>query len=118
MNHIETMKQALDALEGCAGRDEVYNAIQSLRAAIAQGESEPVGYFIQGGPQWYQAAPEYKDDSDVLPLYTAPQVADYVPLSDEQIDECMDEAYRTVKHGRDLERHFARAIERAVRGVK
>ena len=51
-------------------------------------------------------------------LYAAPQVADYVPLTDEQIDECMAEAYRTVKHGRDLERHFARAIERAVRGVK
>ena len=145
MNHIETMKQALDALE-CAYSDDMpylektLASIEALRAAIAQGdeaayfrkdgsnfltpkiaqgESEPVGYFIQGGTQWYQAANEYKDDADVQPLYTALPVADYVPLSDGQIYTAYIEASNQTLRPQDerIAIAFACAIERAVRGA-
>lgn len=48
------------------------------------------------------------------PLYTRPK--SMMPLTDEQIEECMKQAYATVQ-GRNLEHAFARAIE-AAHGIK
>ena len=85
----------------------------------AQPESEPVAWmdkqqgafsFMGGGkygPTW-------------IPLYAAPQVDDYVPLSDGQIYTAYIEASNQTLRPQDerIAIAFARAIERAVRGAK
>ena len=95
-------------------------AIEALRAAIAQGESETYGWMRSGGGWVYSgefAEQDAKTDAKkcggtckAFPVYTAPQVAGYVPLSDEDIDG-IGSTYEP--HSR---RKFARLVERAVRG--
>ena len=115
----QLLQQALDALlEFCDESD----VIDALRAAIAQPESEPAGYFINCGEPlgWCEVADEHKFDSDVSPLYKAPpQPAAYVPLSEEDIDRIyqtiQDEGMRMA--GKPSTRFAKAVIERAVRGT-
>ena len=137
MNHITVMKQALDALEDC--RDVMYqvahgnmacsdaegvgsalpDVMKALRAAIAHGESEPVAWMADSGTC---VKPDERMNETYyhIPLYAAPQVADYVPLSDGEIYTAYIEATNQTLRPQDerLALAFARAIERAVRGGK
>ncbi len=91
MNHIEAMKQALEALEvasscvdgyyvpkGKTMLPEVENAITALRTAIEQAEKqEPVAWMKEGGFRsqvtfdWRIA----KREGLTIPLYSRPQLA-------------------------------------------
>lgn len=109
------LQEARDVLLTCdAGKfDKGAEVIDALEAAIAQGESDPVGEVIKG----VGTMRSIKWANGMLPLggklYTSPQVAsDYVPLSDEDIDG-IGSTYEP--HSR---RKFARLVERAVRGDK
>lgn len=92
--------------------DDDYEHMREVDIHKLQAQGEPIGYLLRG--TWDFVPGQEPPDDDCDPVYMAP--VNYVPLSDEVIDKCMAEAYQTMKKGRDLERHFARAIERAVRG--
>ena len=81
---------------------------------------EPIAYFnpqVKGGFYWAKptkiTAP-ITVSIEPMPLYTTPPQRK--PLTDEQIQKCMKQAYATVQ-GRQLEHAFARAIE-AAHGIK
>lgn len=132
MNHIDVMKQALDALRNLLAdvelaqrgsmhavaletyMPEASEAIEALRAAIAQPESEPVS--ISG----YRLVP----GSMVLCSFAAP--VGYVPLSDDQVRDLAKDCgldwqrgYMPLFDGDLTNRYavFAEAIERSVRGA-
>ena len=104
--------------DGNVSDNNDYNCfpIPLYAAPQVQPDSEPVAWmdkqqgafsFMGGGkygPTW-------------TPLYAAPQVAsDYVPLSDEQVIHLLPNNIPSMYDGELLK--FARAIERAARGVK
>lgn len=134
--HIETMKQALDALEAASyakltdgtylDKDcKITFAITALRAALAQPD-EPVAWsyelatYIDGdlrGRGWECRLSRYAPSVPIgmvrklTPLYLHP--APYVPLTDKQIHE-LDPCPHGMFDKQRLD--FARAIEQAVRG--
>ena len=151
------LQQALDALECAYSDDMPYlektlASIEALRAAIAQPESEPVRWeyrWTNPGDRtdqpesmfdWKAVYPmedrvidleadRYKGKPcyEVRALYAAPQVADYVPLTDGDIQRIVvaacNEQYGVegnIKYT-DADAKFYgiafRAIERAVRGA-
>ena len=86
---IEAMKQALEALENpwSAGPEGVADAIDALRAAIAEAEKqEPVAwmvYTLDGQSVCVTDNPaDFTDKHRALPLYTAPR--QWVGLTDEE----------------------------------
>ena len=110
--------------------DKGAEVIDALEAAIAQDDGEPVAWMDNDGnvsdnndyncfPIPLYAAPQVQPESDLTIAYMAgvasnkaKPVADYVPLSDEDIDG-IGSTYEP--HSR---RKFARLVERAVRGMK
>ena len=99
--------------------DPSVNGGYTLCAAIAQGESEPVAWMDkQQGAFSFMGSGKY--GPTWIPLYAAPQVADYVPLSDGQIYTAYIEASNQTLRPQDerIAIEFARAVERAVRGAK
>lgn len=96
---IETMKQALEALEEIhAGNmtpmaEEAWNkAITSLRQAIAEAEKqEPYGYLKLSNGKFYVevvGVPDLDCNPDYLPLHTHPQPKrEWVGLTHSDIDQ-------------------------------
>ena len=129
MNHIEAMKQALEALELCNGAETadgivVYTdkEITSLRQAIAEAEKqEPVAWRFKTGtfwnrePHWrYVLSLEGTEGLQGLePLYTHPQPK-REPLTDEQIEKAITDKYGGVLISN---MDICRAIE-AAHGIK
>ena len=58
------LENALSLIEQQAAR------IAELEARIAA--AEPAGYFLHIASSWAQVSKEFKNDSDVVPLYAAP----------------------------------------------
>ena len=133
MNHIEAMKQALDALENVRQYDSenlygLDDEITALRQSIEQAEKqEPVAWSVldkRTGKHWYTHESKYTaqyyanlyshNDADgpsmvVKPLYTAPPQREWQGLTDEDIESAF-----AVKQGSTMEEHLlgcARAIE-------
>ena len=74
-------------------------------------QPEPVAkvcHDLEGHIGWNPALEELPDEG--TPLYTRPPAREWVGLTDEEIEQCMKQAYATVQ-GRNLEQAFARAIE-------
>ena len=112
MTDKEVMQMALDALESALSDDKPYissskEAIEALRAALAQPEPEPVAWADafdigrEGHDFWVS---RQKPARDGVPLYTIPK-REWVKLTDKEID-----AYSPT----DIVKHrvaFARVIE-------
>ena len=104
MTDRELMQQALDALELVTDLtnhdDEVYAAIEALRARLAQPEPEPVAWM---------------HDSHVgfnVPLYTAPPQREWQTLTENEIKHLWYEACQTnLELTSQLIVHLARNIE-------
>ena len=129
MSNKQLLQQALDALKsasplgGTSSSDDVADAahkkhcdaLKALRTAIAQDDSEPVAYSSGNTLHWHKG----KGLTDAQ-LYAAPQVAnDYVPLSDEQIDDITKKTWPCVSDV-VMPAYLAayRGYARAVRGEK
>ena len=96
---------ALDALEDEASGWELApkktrDAIEALRAALAQGEQEPHGYlwFTRHMEQRFthRIPKEYERIGDVKPVYTAPPKREWQGLTDEEVslmafNECAED---------------------------
>ena len=123
MTDREVMQMALDALEKHVHE---YEAIQTLRTALAQPEPEPVAWWhdmgdvvdlnISGhGTPLYTAPP--KKDEPVIDKSMAKRIAtqlgwepkkEWVGLTDEEISDTQQQFYKLITfHDKD----FARAIE-------
>ena len=103
-------EQALEALEGDYRHAVRDDAIDALRAALAQPEPEPVAWmqtenFIDSAGLWDERK-TFNFEGDGTPLYTAPPQRN--PLTEEEIAALSEQhifASRLTK--------FVRAIERA-----
>ena len=98
----ELMQMALDALELVTDLtnhdDEVYAAIEALRARLAQPEPEPWGYishkswkmpvFVEADD--LQAANLPFNNPDYTPVYKAPPQREWQGLTDEEIENCFE----------------------------
>ena len=99
MNHIETLKQALEALEMARrfvysdNRPQCDEAITTLRIAIEQAEKqEPVAWRWVNGKGWLTYGEMPHDRFESTPLYTTPPAA---PVQDVSlIDEGKTAAQR------------------------
>jgi hypothetical protein len=111
-NYIETMKQALVALEDRHMADDQTlqgKAITALRLAIEQvARQKPVAYLDEGLGTFYWPK-EYKKDVGFTPLYTVPPQRQ--PLTEEQIDAIGSEWVGYPSYDDEF-RWFAREIER------
>jgi hypothetical protein len=119
MNHIEAMKQALEALELHAKqyphmqKGYTVDAITSLRQAIAEAEKhevsqEPVAWMRNDGTLRFADGKMFAVGQ---PFYTHPQPK-REPLTDEQIAALKHNGKRYISS-----QEFARAIE-AAHGIK
>jgi hypothetical protein len=106
---IDTMKQALEALEYHQEQTrpihKTQETITTLRQAIEQAEKqEPVGWFMWDAKQelWVQVYP----NTHGFPLYKAPPKREFVGLTDEEITE-----YSSWLSGRNV----VRAIEQRLK---
>jgi hypothetical protein len=94
---IEAMKQALEALEdiwGCLPtkkawpQDQVDEAIQTLRQALAQPEHEPVAWVVfdhkNNDIVWAEEGKKLKPET---PLYTAPPNQEWGNVTDDALIE-------------------------------
>lgn len=135
MTDRELIQQALEALNHVNVQDRV-QIIAALRERLAQPVQEPVAEvrLIRTGGNAGLATHIVQIVEGYFPagtkLYTSPQqhiehciwarsgnrpcphVQSPKPLTDEQIEQCMKQAYATAQ-GRNLEHAFARAIEAA-----
>lgn len=110
MNHIEAMRQALDALENPweSGPNGVASAITALRTAIKAAEKqEPYGYFRYDMrlDAWVQS----REDNRGVAFYTTPPAAQrqWVGLTEEEMKLLWAEyGYRSA-----MCKPFTRAIE-------
>ena len=94
----EAAQMALDALEQITGKAEAMSyycsfavEIESLRAALAQPEQEPVAWMTHHEPPMIfptrSEALLYCEEHEVpVPLYTAPPQREWVGLTDEEIE--------------------------------
>ena len=78
MTDREVMQMALDALEKHVHE---YEAIQTLRTALAQPEPEPVAWWHDMGD-----VVDLNISGHGTPLYTAPPKKEWVGLTDEDLD--------------------------------
>ena len=110
----ELMQQALDALDlvtDLTTHDDVlYEAIDALRARLAQPKPEPVAWFIEGTfmdgtPSFIQVCET--DPEFYTPLYTARLQREWQGLTDEEVNEA---AHKCVKSGQSVNAAI-RAIE-------
>lgn len=126
---LSALEEAIDDVQNCRGEllhgagyarydrkikaydehlEKHESAITALRTAIAEAEKqEPIGY---ASPDNFMALTKTKLYSDYVPVYREAGAQPAKPLTDEQIEQCMEQAYATVQ-GRQLEHAFARAIE-------
>jgi hypothetical protein len=121
-NYIETMKQALEALEEYQQKGAPFMscdaAVDALRLAIEQAErQEPVAWFWfdeRYGGEWIHIADNQINankfgNAEVIPLYTAPLQRQ--PLTQAQIDAIGSEWVGYPSYDDEF-RWFAREIER------
>ena len=128
------VRQVLEALEDASGElcaysldlsGEDYNspalndAITALRRALSDSvdqpaQQEPVAWMNPDDLCADTAFRWCEIDDFTEPVYRRPQAREWVGLTDEQIEQCMKQAYATVQ-GRNLEHAFARAIEAKLR---
>ena len=86
-------KAALDWLESTKtqSREEYRQAIDSLKAALAEPEQEPVAWITKGGKGdlwWSRSVDEDGNNNlDDVPLYTAPPRREWVGLTGPEVDE-------------------------------
>ena len=114
MNHIEAMKQAVDALENVRQYDSenlygLDDEITALRQEIEQAEKqEPVAWIYQNANTVDEYLVWKKGTGGInwRPLYTAPHKREWVGLTQEDIDIAFDDT----QEGGGFD-DFARAIE-------
>jgi hypothetical protein len=92
MTDKEVMQMALDALETHAEhyphmvKGYTVDAVQALRAALAQPEPKPVAFVVYDSESndivWAEAGMHLKQNT---PLYTAPPQREWQGLTDEEI---------------------------------
>jgi hypothetical protein len=100
----EEAQQVLDALQ-CATPptfsakivEDWQNAVEFLRARLAQPEPEPVAWFIEG--TYADGTPSFAqvcetDPEFYVPLYTAPPQREWQGLTDEEIMSLLPGAVR------------------------
>ena len=112
----KAMEQALEALRlNQAARPFAYRkAITALRTALAEQPAEQAQVALhqfhkRGCADWYDGLPDHEDGGgpyETRTLYTAPQPAKRVPLTDDEIEEING----SLAGRRDLARLFARAV--------
>jgi hypothetical protein len=94
MNHIDIMKQALDALEwvikGGPYPALEYKAVENLRKAIEEAEKvEPVAWLDSEGFPWSKKGIEWRSVKDTYqPLYTTPPQREWVGLTKQERLKC------------------------------
>lgn len=115
--HMHIKHIGNDALrsENAALRDELAK-IEALRAAIAQGESQLIGWLRPCKEGWFVDVTKFPaiGSHEPTPIYTMPKLAGYVPLTEAEIMACDPHPHSMF----DQERlDFARAIE-AAHGIK
>jgi hypothetical protein len=109
----EAAQQALEALEFMAdewgftqkaNRPERWQAIDALRAALAQEEQEPVAWRSQnatppGGFVIFQQYPQALADlgGEIEPLYTHPPCREWRGLTEEELDRWTPEIHSVIR---------------------
>ena len=81
MTDREVMQMALDALEKHVHE---YEAIQTLRTALAQPEPEPVAWWHDMGD-----VVDLNISGHGTPLYTAPPKKEWVGLTHTELEDCI-----------------------------
>ena len=95
----EALKLALEFIKANTyGGDDVAQLMDSIREALAEPDYKAL---------YEKAAQQYNELAELMDKQPASK-----PLTDEQIEQCMKQAYATVQ-GLNLERAFVRAIEAA-----
>ena len=110
--HTEVMKQALEALKSCDAAHITDGGRQWYDEKLVDKAVEAIEKALTSVPDWASEAIEQP-----APV-AKPRKQE--PLTDEEIERCMKQAYATVQ-GRNLERAFAHAIEAKLReknGIK
>ena len=113
MTDKEVMQMALGALESLQAWPETpenfkrVQAIEALRAALAQPEPKPVAWMLTeldgtplidcGDLVVKQRPVLVSDKTDCIPLYTAPPQREWVGLTDEEIREGNRESWVTTQ---------------------
>jgi hypothetical protein len=93
MTDRELMQQSLDALtfdgftpEDAHHRRLVVEAIEALRARLAQGEPEPVAWTVRGLiTDFSRDFSAYQTKTYTVPLYTTPPQSKWQGLTDDEI---------------------------------
>ena len=89
MTDRELMQEALDALTYVGDAKDIYSGtIDALRARLAQPEQKPVVWRYRGN--LHEFDPSDWASGEVTPLYTAPQQREWVGLTDEDIEDCLE----------------------------
>jgi hypothetical protein len=105
----EEAQQVLDALELVTDLtnhdDELYEAIETLRARLSAPEPKPV--MLMDAPLLLNGQP----------LYTAPPQREWQGLTDEEIGDIIESSQITLKNycSEDKQTEYARAIEAKLR---
>ena len=88
MDLRKAAEMALEALElgDDISAEQMSDALEALRQALAQPEQEPVAWVYNG--ILHEFDPSEFATSEVTPLYTAPPKREWVGLTDEEIEEC------------------------------
>jgi len=98
MTDKKVMQMALDALETHAkqyphmSKGYTVDAVEALRAALAQPEPEPVAWIYSPTGTLFDICPQDADEGEFLPLYTAPPKKEWVGLTDAEAMEIEDKS--------------------------
>ena len=84
----KAMRMALEILETDQSQLH-WQAVRTLRQALAQPEQEPVAWVYNG--ILHEFDPSEFATSEVKPLYSAPPKREWVDLDEEEQKECWDE---------------------------